>query len=120
MTVELSLSPWRVYLAILWVGYMSWVSFFWLGFAGVGLVCVCSTRLMRRQMYRLSRVSRRIYLQEDNIRALWQLGGLMCIRTYAASHWIFPGELQPGQRAALRIFLLEQVPRQAEGLRISS
>ncbi len=120
MTLELHLSSWRVYLPVLWVGYMSWVSYFWLGFAGIGLVCVLSTRLLRRQMYRLSRVSRHIYLQDNDIKGLWQLGSLLCVQTYTASYWFFPGEIRPGQLAALRAYLLEQVPRQAVGLRISS
>jgi hypothetical protein len=120
LTLKLQLSLWRVYLAFLWVAYMGWVSHFWLGFAGIGLVCVSSTRLLRRQMYRLSRGSRHIYLQEDDIKGSWQLGNLLCVQTYTASHWIFPGEISPGQLAALRVYLLEQVPRQAVGLRISS
>lgn|GEM_PF-2461451 len=120
MTLALRLSRWRVYLPVVWVGYMGWVSYFWLGFAGIGLVCVLSTRLLRRQMYRLSRASRRIYLQDDDIKGVWQLGNLLCVQTYSANHWIFPGEILPGQRAALRVYLLEQVPRQAVGLRISS
>ena len=120
MTLELHLSCWRVYVAVLWVGYMSWVSYFWLGFAGIGLVCLFSTRLLRRQMYRLSRARRRIHLQDDNIKSVWQLGSLLCVSTFSTSYWIFPGEIRPGQLAALRVYFLEQVPGQAVGLRISS
>ena len=120
MILELRLSRWRVYLAVLWVGYMAWVSYFWLGFAGIGLVFVLSTRLLRRHIYRLSRVSARIYLQDDDLKGVWQLGRWLCVYTYSRRHWVFPGELLPGQLAALRAFLLEHVPRQAVGLRISS
>ena len=120
MTVALRLSVWRVYLAFLWVGYLSWVAYFWLGFAGIGGVCVLSTRLLRRQFNRTARVSMRVHLQDDDIKGVWQLGDWLCIHTYTASYWIFPGELLPGQRAALQVYLLEHVPRQAVGLRISS
>jgi hypothetical protein len=120
LTLELHLSAWRVYLAFVWVGYMGWVAYFWLGFAGIGVVCVLSTRLLRRQLYRSTKVVRRIHLQADDIKGVWQLAGLLCIHTHSASHWILPGEILPGQRATLGAYLLEHVPRQAVGLRISS
>ncbi|XOV82095.1 MAG: hypothetical protein ACFHXK_14665 [bacterium] len=120
MSLELRRSAWRVYLGLVWVGYMAWVAFFWLGFAGVSLVCVLSTRFLRRLLAQTTHSRRVLELSAGNIRGFWQLGSWLCIRNDAGSHWILHDEILPGQRAALCRYLLEHVPRQAVGLRISS
>lgn len=117
MSVDFEPSQQRWILVVSWVTYMMWVAFFWAGLAGVGLVCIASTALLRRH---LCWQIQRIHIVAEELTGLWQLGGWLCIHTDDRNIWICRHELPAGRWAHLLAYLIREVPRQAVGLRISS
>ncbi len=101
----------------LWLGYMSWVAWYWMGLVGVGLVCVASTHGLRKLWSNEARV---VQLDAMNLSEIWIVPWALYIRTVDEHLWLCRDEIPTAQWAGLLRLLKLHGPRQAVGLSISN
>ena len=106
----------RVLCAVSWISLMSWVVYFWLGFAGVGFVCVASTAWLREvfETFEQKRI-----VSWASINHVWLWPWFVGVDSGGGMLWFFRDEHVPSQWAELNRGLRLHVPRQAIGLSIS-
>jgi hypothetical protein len=107
-----------------WLVLMTWISCYWLGLLGLGLVCVAGTRLWRGVELT---VERQVIIEGDALAGIWVSPFAVCVTQKNEAHrsttgqtWLCRDECAPGQWAELLRFLYRHTPTQAVGLSTSN